>query len=147
MRAVICRSYGTPEDLVIEEVADPVPGPGQVVVRVRAAAVNPTDTVLRSGGRAERLRDVSPPHVPGMDAAEYAQYRSVELRDNPHTRLINMTKSEMAETLDQLADGLDEALDPELSREELVAKVKELSDIASGEEEEEFEEEEEEELD
>ena len=33
------------------------------------AAVNPTDTVLRSGGRAEQLRAVPPPHVPGMDAA------------------------------------------------------------------------------
>ncbi|MGA9210778.1 MAG: hypothetical protein WB347_23520 [Terriglobales bacterium] len=45
-----------------------------------------------------------------------------------------MTKNEMVETLDQAADLVDEALDPELSREELVGKVKELSDLISGEE-------------
>jgi hypothetical protein len=35
--------------------------------------------------------------------------------------------------LDQLTDGLEEALDPELTREELVSRIKGLSDIASGE--------------
>jgi hypothetical protein len=45
-----------------------------------------------------------------------------------------MTKQEMAETLDQASDLVDEALDPELTREELVGKVKELSDLISGEE-------------
>jgi len=40
MRAVVCHSYGPPEDLVVDEVADTVPGPGQLVVRVHAAAVN-----------------------------------------------------------------------------------------------------------
>ncbi len=45
-----------------------------------------------------------------------------------------MNKVELTETLEQLADGLDEALDPELTREELVSKIKELSDLASGEE-------------
>ncbi|MGH3598293.1 MAG: NADPH:quinone oxidoreductase family protein, partial [Mycobacterium sp.] len=39
MRAVICRAYGPPEDLVVDDVADPTPGPGQLVVQVRAAAV------------------------------------------------------------------------------------------------------------
>ena len=48
---------------------DPEPGPGELRISVHAATVNPTDTVLRSGGRAERLKDVPPPHVPGMDAA------------------------------------------------------------------------------
>ena len=55
--------------LHVVELPDPEQGPGELLVRVRAAAVNPTDTVLRSGGRAERLREVAPPHVPGMDAA------------------------------------------------------------------------------
>lgn len=38
-------------------------------IRVHAAAVNPTDTVLRSGARAQALADHKPPYLPGMDAA------------------------------------------------------------------------------
>ena len=69
MRAAGFTEYGGPDVLHVVELPDPEPGPGELLVRVRAAAVNPTDTVLRSGGRAERLREVAPPHVPGMDAA------------------------------------------------------------------------------
>jgi len=51
------------------ELPDPEAGPGEVRIRVHAAAVNPTDTGLRSGGRAALLKDIPPPYVPGMDAA------------------------------------------------------------------------------
>jgi NADPH:quinone reductase-like Zn-dependent oxidoreductase len=51
------------------ELPDPVAGPGELRIRVHAAAVNPTDAGLRSGGRAALLRDIPPPYVPGMDAA------------------------------------------------------------------------------
>jgi NADPH:quinone reductase-like Zn-dependent oxidoreductase len=44
-------------------------GPGEIRIRVHAATVNPTDTGLRDGSRAELLKHVPPPHVPGMDAA------------------------------------------------------------------------------
>lgn len=49
MRAIVVRSYGGPEALRLEELADPVPGPGQVRIRVHAAAVNPVDVLVRSG--------------------------------------------------------------------------------------------------
>lgn len=79
----------------------------------------------RIGGDADKFRD--------MDAAEYAASKGAELLPNPSTRRITiMTKSEMAETLDQIEDGLAEALDPILSREQLVAKVQELQDLVSG---------------
>ena len=42
---------------------------GEVRIRVYAAAVNPTDTSLRNGARAEALRKDPPPYIPGMDAA------------------------------------------------------------------------------
>lgn len=52
------------------EIAEPRPGPGEIRVRVHAAAVNPTDTMFRSGVRsAEALRDRPPPYIPGMDVA------------------------------------------------------------------------------
>src|ERR1700759_535596 len=69
MRAVGVIEWGGPDALQVVELPVPEPGPGQVRIRVHAAAVNPTDTLLRDGSRAERLRDVPAPHVPGMDAA------------------------------------------------------------------------------
>ena len=42
------------------------------------------------------------------------------------------TKAELSDTLSDISDLAEEALDPELSREEVVAKVKELADLASG---------------
>lgn len=81
----------------------------------------------RIGGDSSRFEEMSP--------AEYARSRGAELLPNPsRSRRITVNKVELTETLEQLADGLDEALDPELTREELVSKIKELSDLASGEE-------------
>jgi NADPH:quinone reductase-like Zn-dependent oxidoreductase len=61
--------FGGPEALHIVELPEPEAGPGEMRIRVHAAAVNPTDTVLRSGARAAQLKDVPPPYVLGMDAA------------------------------------------------------------------------------
>ena len=69
MRAIGITKWGGPDVLHLVDLPDPVAGPGELVIRVHAATVNPTDTGLRSGARAERLKDVPPPHVPGMDAA------------------------------------------------------------------------------
>ncbi|AQT83144.1 NADPH:quinone oxidoreductase [Mycolicibacterium litorale] len=66
MRAVVCREYGTVEDLVIDEVPDPAPGPGQVVVKVRAAAVNYPDVLLIAGKYQIK---VPPPFTPGSEMA------------------------------------------------------------------------------
>ena len=69
MKAVGVIEFGGPDSLQLVELPDPKPGPGEVVVRVLAAAVNPTDTYIPSGARAEMLRRDPPPYVPGMDAA------------------------------------------------------------------------------
>jgi NADPH2:quinone reductase len=66
MRAAICRSYGTPEDLVIDDLPDPTAGPGQLVVRVHAAAVNFPDVLLIAGRYQVRI---PVPFIPGSELA------------------------------------------------------------------------------
>src|SRR6184192_4424675 len=46
MKAVLCKQYGPPESLVIEELPSPAPGPGEVVVAVKAASVNFPDVLI-----------------------------------------------------------------------------------------------------
>ena len=46
MKAVLCKAYGPPESLVVEEVTSLEPGPGEVVVSVKAASVNFPDVLI-----------------------------------------------------------------------------------------------------
>jgi NADPH2:quinone reductase len=46
MRAVICKAYGPPESLVVEDAAPPSPGPGEVVIAMKAASVNFPDVLI-----------------------------------------------------------------------------------------------------
>ena len=71
MRAIGVMTFGGPEQLEVVEVPEPVPGVGEIRIRVHAAAVSPTDTLLRSGAQAATLkaRGVVPPYIPGMDLA------------------------------------------------------------------------------
>ncbi|HEX9820862.1 MAG TPA: NADPH:quinone reductase [Methylomirabilota bacterium] len=66
MKAIRVHKFGGPEVLQLDDVAEPTPGPGQVLVQVKAAGVNPVDTYIRSGTYAQ-----SPalPYIPGGDAA------------------------------------------------------------------------------
>lgn len=65
MKAIIVRNFGGPEVMKLEEVPDPKPGPGQLLLRIHAAGVNPVDTYIRSGLYA-RKPDL--PYTPGTDA-------------------------------------------------------------------------------
>lgn len=62
-------AYGGPEALRLFELPERHAGPGKVRIAVHAAAVNPTDTVVRSGLGHERQQGAEPPYVPGMDVA------------------------------------------------------------------------------
>jgi len=66
VRAAFIREVGPPDSIVVGELADPVPGPRQALVRVRACAVNPIDTYVRSGAVAMPLPF---PYVVGCDLA------------------------------------------------------------------------------
>ena len=66
MKAIRVREFGSPEVMCVEEIPDPVPGPGQVLIQIKAIGVNPTDTYTRSGSGS---KTVSLPYTPGIDAA------------------------------------------------------------------------------
>jgi NADPH:quinone reductase-like Zn-dependent oxidoreductase len=68
MKAVALTTYGGPEVLHVVELPEPQAGPGEVRIRVRAAAVNPVDTLIRTGASLARLRPPAP-LIPGLDAA------------------------------------------------------------------------------
>lgn len=66
MRALVCKQYGSPDELVVEDLPDPMPGPGQLVVNVEAAGINFPD-VLLIGGQYQVKNPL--PFVPGREAA------------------------------------------------------------------------------
>ncbi len=68
MRAIVLRAPGAPEQLRAEEVADPEPAAGEVVVRLRAAALNHRDVWIRSGTGAYAA-GFSRPVILGSDGA------------------------------------------------------------------------------
>ena len=69
MRAVGILNFGDPDVLQVVDLPEVHPAQGEVRIRVHAAAVNPTDLMLRNGSRAEALSTVTPPYIPGMDVA------------------------------------------------------------------------------
>ena len=66
MKALVCKEYGPPEMLVIEERPAPVPGPGEVRIDIRAAGINFPDVLVIAGTYQVK---VPPPFIPGNEAA------------------------------------------------------------------------------
>lgn len=66
MKAILVEEFGEPGVLQLGDLPVPRPGRGQVLLRVRAAGVNPVDTYIRSGSYA---RKPSLPYTPGSDSA------------------------------------------------------------------------------
>jgi len=66
VKAVVCKSFGPPENLAVEDMEDPSPGPGQVLVTVKAAAVTFPDTLM-----LENKYQYKPslPYVPGGEVS------------------------------------------------------------------------------
>lgn len=66
MRAVVCNSYGSPEQLQVTDFPEPVPGPGQLLIDVSAAGVSYVDTLtIRNRHQFKHAL----PFVPGMEVA------------------------------------------------------------------------------
>src|ERR1700694_4512922 len=66
MKAVRVSEFGGPEVLKVEDVPDPKPDSGQVLVRVKAAGINPVDTYIRAGAYQ---RKTNMPNTTGTDAS------------------------------------------------------------------------------
>jgi NADPH2:quinone reductase len=66
MKALLCTRHGTPDDLELTDIADPIPGPGEAVVRISSAALNFFDTLIIAGKYQVK------PEMPFSPAAEFA---------------------------------------------------------------------------
>jgi NADPH:quinone reductase len=66
MKALLCTRYGTPDDLELADIPDPIPGAGEAVVRIEAAALNFFDTLIIAGKYQYK------PDMPFSPAAEFS---------------------------------------------------------------------------
>jgi NADPH2:quinone reductase len=66
MKALLCTHYGTPDELELADIADPVAAPGEAVVRIHAAALNFFDTLIIAGKYQTK------PAFPFSPSAEFA---------------------------------------------------------------------------
>jgi len=87
MKAILVQEFGEPEVMLLTDIAEPQPGPGQVLVRVYAIGVNPVETYIRAGiyPQGPKL-----PYTPGTDAAGVVEalgpgVSRVELGDRVYT--------------------------------------------------------------
>ena len=62
MKAIVVHKYGGPEEMKFEDYPDPVPGSGEVLVRIAATSINPFDMMRRSGA----AKDAAPIKFPGI---------------------------------------------------------------------------------
>ncbi|MFF9487103.1 zinc-binding dehydrogenase [Streptomyces sp. NPDC014676] len=69
MHAIRLHTFGPAENLTYEEVEDPLPGPGQVRIAVRAAGVHLLDTALREGAKGPGPAPATLPTIPGREIA------------------------------------------------------------------------------
>ena len=66
MKVLLCTHYGTPDDLVLSDIPDPIAGEGEAVVRIHAAALNFFDTLIIANKYQTK------PALPFSPAAEFA---------------------------------------------------------------------------
>ncbi len=87
MKAVRIHQFGPPEVMKIEEIPAPIPGPGQVLVAVKAVGINPVETYIRTG---QYPLKPTLPYTPGGDASGVIEavgdgVRSVRVGDRVYT--------------------------------------------------------------
>ena len=78
-QAIRIERFGTPDVIRLQEIDQPVPGPGQVLVRVKAAGVGPWDALIRAGHSA-LVKDRDLPLTLGSDIAGVVEFVGPEAR-------------------------------------------------------------------
>ena len=114
MKAVVLHEYGGPNKLKYEDFDDPQPEPGEVLVRVEAASVNPVDWKMRSGAAKDRF-PLEFPAILGRDLAGFVRGVGEGVKGfaegDKVFALANKTYAELcvvkAETLAKIPDGVD----------------------------------------
>ena len=89
MKAVLCKQYGPPESLVLEELPSPKPGPGEVLISVKAASVNFPDVLI-----IQNKYQFKPPlpFSPGSELAGVVKEVGAEVRNvHPGDRVMAFT--------------------------------------------------------
>jgi len=85
VKAIRVKQFGGPDTLQLEGVRTPQPGPGEVLVRIHAAGVNPVETYIRAGTYA-RLPEL--PYTPGNDGAGVVEQVGADVSEfNPGDRV------------------------------------------------------------
>ncbi len=113
MKAIVVRQFGDPDVMKLEDAPVPSVGSGQVLVRVRAAGVNPVDTYTRSGGSATKP---ALPWTPGTDGAGVVEavgagIRKLKAGDRVYlARSVSGTYAEYALALESQAYHLPEKI-------------------------------------
>jgi NADPH:quinone reductase-like Zn-dependent oxidoreductase len=69
MRALVTHQWGDPEELRLEEIPRPEAGEGELLLRVRAAGINPVDWKTRRNGGLMKSRGIEPPVILGWDVS------------------------------------------------------------------------------
>src|SRR5688572_22075110 len=104
MRTVICRAWGEVEDCTVEDIAPPRPGPGEVLIAVKATAVNYADALLVAGRYQTRP---ALPFSPGLETARScAMLGKLGLQVSPHTRTVRVHNGHKEVTMKRLAESL-----------------------------------------
>ena len=90
MRALLCKEYGSPSQLILDDVDDPRPAKGQILIRVKAAGINFPDVLSIEGKYQVKIE---PPFIPGNEASGIIEAvgEGVE-RFKPGDQVITMSK-------------------------------------------------------
>src|SRR5947209_3201089 len=106
MKAVVLEQYGDIDQLKLQDVDDPVVGPGEVLVRIRSTSINPVDWKIRSGASKDR-NPVELPAILGRDlSGEVVQAGEGVMGFEPGHRVMALAAGTYAELTTAKADVL-----------------------------------------